>query len=96
MRNKKNLRRLSVLVTAQTAYHLDQLAAMCGHRDQGRIIGKLVREKMIQMNGGNGQLPGACGQHGHLRKGKGVQRGPGCRPFREQASDEERRLCPAL
>ena len=52
MRNKKNLRRLSVLVTAQTAYHLDQLAAMCGHRDQGRIIGKLVREKMIQMNGG--------------------------------------------
>lgn len=52
MRNKKNLRRLSVLVTAQTAWHLDRLAAMCGHRDQGRIIDKLVREKMIQMNGG--------------------------------------------
>lgn len=51
MRNKKNLRRLSVLVTAQTAYHLDQLAAMCGHRDMGRVIDKLVREKMIELRG---------------------------------------------
>ena len=49
MRNKKNLRRLSVLVTAQTAYHLDQLAAICGHRDMGRVIDKLVREKMIEL-----------------------------------------------
>lgn len=53
MGSKKNLRRLSVLVTAQTAYHLDRLAAMCGHRDPGRVIDKLVREKLIQLNGGN-------------------------------------------
>ncbi|WP_297232251.1 hypothetical protein [uncultured Flavonifractor sp.] len=52
MRNKKNLRRLSVLVTAQTAYHLERLAEMCGYGDPGRIVDKLVREKMIQMNGG--------------------------------------------
>lgn len=52
MRQKKNLRRISELVTAQTARNLDKLAAMCGHRDRGRIIDKLVREKMISLNGG--------------------------------------------
>ena len=36
MRQKKNLRRISELVTAQTAGNLDKLAAMCGHRDRGR------------------------------------------------------------
>lgn len=34
-----------VLVTAQTAYNLEKLAAMCGYKEQGRIIDKLVREK---------------------------------------------------
>lgn len=51
MRPKKNLRRISELVTAQTAYNLDKLAAMCGHRDRGRVIDKLVREKMISLKG---------------------------------------------
>ena len=37
MSNKKNLRRISVRVTAQTAYNLGKLAAMCGHRDLGRV-----------------------------------------------------------
>lgn len=49
MRQKKNLRRISELVTAQTAYNLDKLAAMCGHRDRGRVIDKLVREKMLAL-----------------------------------------------
>lgn len=49
---KKNLRRISELVTAQTAYNLDRLAAMCGHKDRGRVIDKLVREKMLELNGG--------------------------------------------
>lgn len=48
-RNKKNLRRISVRVTAQTAYNLGKLAAMCGHRDLGRVIDKLTREKMISL-----------------------------------------------
>lgn len=52
MKRRKNLRRISELVTAQTAYHLDQLAAMCGHRDRGRVIDKLVREKMLELHGG--------------------------------------------
>lgn len=38
MRNKKNLRRLSVLVTAQTAYHLERLeeAHAEGRHDDSR------------------------------------------------------------
>ena len=35
MNGKKNMRRISVLVTAQTAYNLEKLAAMCGYREQG-------------------------------------------------------------
>lgn len=49
MSKRKNMRRISVLVTAQTAYNLDKLAAMCGYKEQGRIIDKLVREKMIML-----------------------------------------------
>ena len=51
MQSKKNMRRISVLVTAQTAYNLDKLTAMCGYKEQGRIIDKLVREKMIMLGG---------------------------------------------
>lgn len=45
MSKRKNMRRISVLVTAQTAYNLEKLAAMCGYKEPGRIIDKLVREK---------------------------------------------------
>ena len=45
MQSKKNMRRISVLVTAQTAYNLDKLAAMCCYRERGHVIEKLVREK---------------------------------------------------
>lgn len=45
MTNKKNLRRVSVVVTAQTLYHLNRLAAMngWGEKDIGRVIDKIVR-----------------------------------------------------
>ena len=45
MSNKKNLRRVSVVVTAQTLWHLRRLAAMAGYgeKDLGRVIDKLVR-----------------------------------------------------
>ena len=52
MKDKKNLRRVSLLVTAQTAYNLEKLAAMCGYREKGHVVDKLVREKMLMMNGG--------------------------------------------
>ena len=43
--NKKNLRRVSVVVTAQTLYHLHKMAAKngWGEKDIGRVIDKLVR-----------------------------------------------------
>ena len=45
MTNKKNLRRVSVVVTAQTLYHLNHRAAMngWGEKDIGRVIDKIVR-----------------------------------------------------
>ena len=43
--NKKNLRRISVVVTAQTLWHLHKLAAAAGYgeKDIGKVIDKLVR-----------------------------------------------------
>ena len=48
--NKKNMRRVSILVTAQTLGNLEKLAAMSGYREVGRVVDKLVREKMISLN----------------------------------------------
>lgn len=48
MKNK-NLRRISMLVTAQTAANLEKLARMDGQPSIGRVMDKLVREKMISL-----------------------------------------------
>lgn len=48
--SKKNRRRISVLVSAQTLYHLENMAQFCGHKDLGRVIDKLVREKRLDQN----------------------------------------------
>ena len=45
---KKNLRRTSVVITAQTLYNLEKMAAACGYKDIGRVIDKLTREKMLE------------------------------------------------
>lgn len=37
-RRKRNLRRVSLLVTAQTWYHLQELARMDGHHDRERML----------------------------------------------------------
>ena len=48
MANRKNLRRLSLLVSAQTAWNLNKLSRMCGYGGNvGKVVDKLVREKMI-------------------------------------------------
>ena len=54
MTNKKNLRRVSVVVTAQTLYHLNHMAAMngWGEKDIGRVIDKLVRAMQIEKKDG--------------------------------------------
>ena len=48
------MRRISVLVTAQTAWNLERLRKMAGYHDAGRVIDKLVREKMLTLKGGSG------------------------------------------
>lgn len=50
MTNKKNLRRISVVVTAQTLYHLHRMAAMAGYgeKDIGRVIDKLVKTERTE------------------------------------------------
>lgn len=55
--NKKNMRRVSMLVTAQTAKNLERLAAMSGYYELGRVVDKLVREKMIFLRCEKGDMP---------------------------------------
>lgn len=43
---KKNLRRISILVTAQTAYNLQRLADMAQVKEPGMIVDKLVRDRL--------------------------------------------------
>ena len=54
MTNKKNLRRVSVVVTAQTLHHLNHMAAMngWGEKDLGRVIDKLVRTLQLDQRDG--------------------------------------------
>lgn len=50
MGNRKNLRRVSMLVSAQTLWNLGRLAKMAGYGDNiGKVIDKLVRDKMEEM-----------------------------------------------
>jgi len=45
---RRNMRRISVLVTAQTAWNLQHLADM-GKTDTGRVVDKLVRDRMVAL-----------------------------------------------
>lgn len=49
---KKNMRRISILVTAQTAHNLERLADMDGCRNVGKVVDKLTREKMLSLHVG--------------------------------------------
>lgn len=51
MGNKKNLRRISIVVTAQTKSNLERLAAACGYSEVGKVVDKLTREKMLFLHG---------------------------------------------
>ena len=50
--SKKNRRRISILVSSQTLFHLENMAQFCGHKDLGRVVDKLVREKRLDQNEG--------------------------------------------
>lgn len=50
----KNKRRISILVTAQTAYNLRRLSDLAGYHETGMMVDKLVRDrlKLIRPAGG--------------------------------------------
>ena len=73
MTRKKNLRRLNVLVTAQTLHNLERLSEMEGDRNIGRAIDKLTREKMIALHDAavyRGREWRECGDCAHQNRGK--------------------------
>ena len=47
---KKNLRSVLMLITAQTKANLERLAAAAGYREIGRVVDKLTREKMLALH----------------------------------------------
>ena len=49
MNKKSPTRKISVQVTAQTAYNLERLAEISKVGTKGRVIDKLVREKMLSI-----------------------------------------------
>lgn len=50
-REKRNLRRVSMLVTAQTLGNLEKLATMAGYgHDLGRVVDKLTRDRMVELH----------------------------------------------
>lgn len=49
---RKGTKRITVVVTAQSYYHLRHLADMAGYNSIGRVIDKLVREHQLAMRGG--------------------------------------------
>lgn len=52
--NRQNRRKITIRVTAQTLYHLQQLAEVCGYKDLGRIVDLLTRERVMQRKGVGG------------------------------------------
>ena len=46
--SKKNLRRVSYVISAQTAWHIEDLARL-ENTTPGHILDKLVREKMLSL-----------------------------------------------
>ena len=60
---KKNMRRLTLRVTAQTLYNLERLRQMGELRDLGRVVDKLTRDKMVSM-WWKGELTDDAGRRG--------------------------------
>ena len=58
MSKRTNQRRVRILVTAQTLWHLEDLAKICGYQEIGRVVDKLVREKMLSLRAGEGREHG--------------------------------------
>ena len=49
MAKKQKTRKLTVRVTPQTAFNLEKLMQISGQKTPGRVVDKLVREKMLAL-----------------------------------------------
>lgn len=49
--SKNPTRKITVRVSPQTAYNLELLMAMSGAKSAGRVIDKLVRDRMLALKG---------------------------------------------
>lgn len=54
-RTKLHTYKRAIRVMPQTSYNLDLLAEMSGLKTPGRVVDKLVREKMLSLNGQSGK-----------------------------------------
>ena len=52
---KQHRQKLTVRVTPQTAYNLERLMTMSGQKTPGRVVDKLVCEKMLALRGHTGE-----------------------------------------
>ena len=50
-KQKQHKRKLTVRVTPQTAFNLERLIQISGQKTPGRVVDKLVREKMMALRG---------------------------------------------
>ena len=48
-KQKQHKRKLTVRVTPQTAFNLERLIQISGQKTPGRVVDKLVREKMLNL-----------------------------------------------
>ena len=46
---KQHTQKMTVRVTTQTAYNLERLMLMSGQKTPGRVVDKLVREKILAL-----------------------------------------------
>lgn len=46
---KNPTRKITLRVTPQTAYNLELLTAMAGAKSAGRVVDKLVRDRMLSL-----------------------------------------------
>lgn len=47
--SKKPTRKITLRVSPQTAYNLELLTAMSGSKSVGRVVDKLVRDRMLAL-----------------------------------------------
>ena len=59
--NNKNLRRLSILVTSQTAYNLEKLSRM-ENTSLCRVVDKLTRDRMMYLKKADSRPQEAAGE----------------------------------